>query len=155
MDIKERINKLGTYFHKMEIVTIEDKQIIYVAIVFPNGWIIDSDLEEKYNITVERDSYGTYYFATEIENGVDTVFDAIDYNITKMKDAIERSKLLSEKTLELKRLFENEEIPVESLRNLTFKYDNSVNDVIKLSKKKKKDEAETETNNKDIENNTK
>lgn len=155
MDIKERINKLGTYFHKMEIVTIEDKQIIYVAIVFPNGWIIDSDLEEKYNVTVERDSYGTYYFATEIENGVDTVFDAIDYNITKMKDAIERSKLLSEKTLELKRLFENEEIPVESLRNLTFKYDNSVNDVIKLSKKKKKDEAETETNNKDIENNTK
>lgn len=155
MDIKERINKLGTYFHKMEIVTIEDKQIIYVAIVFPNGWIIDSDLEEKYNVTVERDSYGTYYFATEIENGVDTVFDAIDYNIAKMKDAIERSKLLSEKTLELKRLFENEEIPVESLRNLTFKYDNSVNDVIKLSKKKKKDEAETETNNKDIENNTK
>ena len=48
MDIKERINKLGTYFHKMEIVTIEDKQIIYVAIVFPNGWII---MTNEYNIS--------------------------------------------------------------------------------------------------------
>ena len=43
---------------------------------------------EKYNISIEKgDSSNIFYFATEIDNGEDKIFDAIEYNIEKMKDA--------------------------------------------------------------------
>jgi hypothetical protein len=125
MGIKERINKIATYFKEMQIVTLNDgKQVIYVIVAFPNGWVIDEDIENKFDVTVQRGEYvGEYFFCGEIDNGEGVVFDAIEYNIEKMKEAIERAQLLSEKTLELRRMFEDESISIERLRTLKISYD--------------------------------
>lgn len=123
MSIKDRINNIKEYFKEMQVVTIEGEQIIYVIVEFPNGWIIESDIEEKFDVVVERGETPTeYYFSADIETGEHIIFDAIDYNITKMKAAIERAQLLRQKTIELKEIFEDENVSLDELRNLTFVY---------------------------------
>lgn len=144
MGITERIKKLGNYFKEMQIVTIDDKQVIYVIVKFPYGWVIDEEIEEKYNVTVSNGEYNNeFYFCTEIDNGEEKVFDAIEYNIEKMKEAIERAQLLSEKTKELKLLFENESITLHQLRNLKIIY-NDKEEIIVPKKSKDKDENKQE-----------
>lgn len=143
MGIKERIKKIETYFKEMQIVTIEGKQVIYVIVNFPYGWVIDEEIEEKYNVTISNGEYnGEFYFCTEIENGEETIFNAIEYNIEKMKEAIERAQLLSEKTKELKRIFENENISLLQLRNLKISYDTE--EIVIPKKSKEKDENKSE-----------
>ena len=60
-----------------------------------------------------------------------------------MKEAIERAQLLSEKTKELKQLFENESITLSQLRNLKITY-NEGEEIILPKKNKDKDENKTE-----------
>lgn len=125
MNIKQRIEKISQYFKEMQITTVDGKQVIYVVVSFPRNWIIDENIENKFGITVSRGvDISEYYFCTDIDSGEDVLFDAIDYNIEKMQEAIERAQLLSNKTRELKSLFENENISIESLRTLTFQYEN-------------------------------
>ena len=69
MGITERIKKLGNYFKEMQIVTIDGKQVIYVIVKFPYGWVIDEEIEEKYNATVSAGEYNDeFYFCTENVN---------------------------------------------------------------------------------------
>lgn len=145
MGIKERISKIGTYFKEMQIVTIDGKQVIYVVVSFPHGWVIDDEIEEKFDVTVSSgDILGEYYFCVEMEVGEEKVFDAIEYNIEKMKEAIERAQLLSEKTKELRLMFEDESITLTQLRNLKIVLD-SQPEVISFSKKKDKDKNNSES----------
>ena len=119
MNIKERIKKINEFFREMQIVNVDGEQIIYVVVLFPKGWTISDQLEEKYNITIERgQKQGEYYFSTDIETGEEQIFNAIDENISRMKEIIERAQLLRDKTLELKDLFEDETITIEQLRKL-------------------------------------
>ena len=121
MSIAERIKKIEPYFKEMQIITVEKEPVIYVVVEFPYGWVIDEELEPKFNITISKGEHsGEFYFCSEIKNGEETVFDAIEYNIEKMKEAIERAQLLSEKTKTLKELFEDESISILQLRNLKF-----------------------------------
>lgn len=123
MDIKDRIKGIKDYFKEMQIVTIEGEQIIYVVVNFPNGWVIDSDIEDKFNVTIERgETLTEYYFSTDIDTGEHSIFDAIEYNISKMKAAIERAQLLKQKTIELREIFEDENVTLDELRKLTFVY---------------------------------
>jgi hypothetical protein len=136
MAVKDRIKKLGPYFKEMQITNVDDKQVIYVIVEFPNGWVIADDLEEKYKITISEGEYRTeYYFCTDIENGEDSVFDAIDENIERMKEAIERSQLLSEKIKELRRIFEDEKISLQELKNLKIEI-GSKDEILPFNKKK-------------------
>lgn len=119
MQIKDRIKRIEKYFKEMQIVSAEGQSIIYVIVNFPSNWVIDNEIESKYDVNVALGNEpNEYYFATSVDNGEDKVFDAIEYNIEKMKEAIERAQLLSKKTLELKNLFEDETIPIEQLRNV-------------------------------------
>ena len=128
MTIKERIEKISQYFKEMQITTVNGKQVIYVVVSFPRNWIIDESIEEKFGIAVSQGTNLTdYYFCADIDSGEDVLFDAIDYNIEKMKEAIERAQLLSIKTKELKSLFEDENITIEELRSLTISIGNSNN----------------------------
>lgn len=123
MTIKERIEKIKIYFKELQIVTMENVQYIYIVVQFPRGWVVDEEIQDRFNVTVERGNCdGEFYFCGEIDNGEDKVFDAIEHNILKMKEAIERAQLLSEKTLELKHLFENESISLDQLRTLKISY---------------------------------
>jgi hypothetical protein len=123
MSIKQRIENIKEYFKEMQIVTIDGEQVIYVIVNFPYGWVIDELLETKFQVTVQEGEYpNEFYFATSIDNGEEKVFDAIEYNIEKMKDAIERAQLLKTKIAELKDIFQNEDISLHELRTLTFKW---------------------------------
>lgn len=149
MSIKERISKIEQYFKEMQIVTIDGKQIIYVIVNFPYGWVIDEEIESTFNVTVDVGEYnGEFYFCGEIDNGEDVVFDAIEYNIEKMKEAIERAQLLSEKTKELKRLFEDESVSISQLRNLKISFNENEDIVIpkKKDKNNEKEEIKEKTN---------
>ena len=48
MEIKDRIAKLGSIFKEMQITNVDGAQIIYVVVSFPQNWIIDNDIEEKF-----------------------------------------------------------------------------------------------------------
>ena len=129
MTIKERIKNIKDYFKEMQIVTMDGEQIIYVIVNFPQGWVIDEMIETKYNVTVNEGEYPTeFYFATNIDNGEEVIFDAIEYNIERMKDAIERAQLLRTKIAELKDIFQNEDITLPELRSLKFTWDKKIAD---------------------------
>ena len=139
----------------MQIVTTDDgTQVIYVVVRFPYNWIIDDDLEKKFGVTVAQGSNAEeYYFCTDIDSGEQVLFDAIDYNIEKMKEAIERAQLLSKKTTELKSLFENENITIEELRTLKFTYGKDTISTIIVPKTDGDKKKEEEKNKKEsIEN---
>ena len=142
MEIKERIKRISNYFREMQVTTVNNKQVVYVVVQFPKGWIIDDDIEDKFNVTIsEGTNFNEYYFCADIETGEDAVFDAIEYNIEKMQDAIERAQLLAEKTKELRLLFENDTISLSQLKTLKLTFDetNETLDEIVIPKKKKQD----------------
>jgi len=124
MDIKDRIEKVKEYFRGMQVQNVDGTNIIYVVVQFPQRWIIDNDVPNKYGVSVAegKDYDGQFYFCTEMEKGFDVVFDAIECNVNKMLTAQERAKLFREKTKELQNLFEDESIPIDSLRNLEFTF---------------------------------
>ena len=127
MTIKERIKKIHNYFKEMQIVTVDGEQIIYISVLFPNGWVIDDKIEEKFNVTVNEGTQpNEFYFATEIDNGEDIIFDAIEYTIEKMQDAIERAQLLRNKITELREIFQNDNISIGKLRTLKFTWDEDI-----------------------------
>lgn len=127
MTIKERIKKIHNYFKEMQIVTVDGEQVIYVSVLFPNGWVIDDKIEEKFNVTVNEGTQpNEFYFATEIDNGEDKIFDAIEYTIEKMQDAIERAQLLRNKITELREIFQNDNISIGKLRTLKFTWDEDI-----------------------------
>ena len=115
MEIKERIKCISEYFKEMQIVNVDNTQMIYVVVKFPRGWEIEHNLNEKFSTIVEiGNEPDEYYFFTELDNEY-KVFDAIEYTIEKMKNAIERANLLKDKILELKSIFQNENITIEKL----------------------------------------
>ena len=140
MGIKERISKIEEYFKEMQIISVDNTKMIYITVTFPKEWVIDDELENLFKVQVVNGEYlGDYYFFTEIENGEDVIFDSIEYNIEKMKEAVERAHLLNEKTKELRKIFENEDISLQQLRNLNFSYEENLDSSV-LNKKKEKNE---------------
>ena len=139
MDVKDRIEKVKEYFRGMQVQNVDGSNIIYVIVQFPQRWIIDNDIPNKYGVSVAKgnDYEGQFYFCAEMEKGFDTVFDAIECNVNKMLTAQERAKLFREKTQELQNLFEDESISIESLRSLEF--------TLKTPKNKGKKEKKTTT----------
>ena len=82
MGITDRIKKLGNYFKEMQIVTLDGKQVIYVIVNFPSGWVIDEEIEEKFNVTVSAGEYNEeFYFCTEIDNGEEKVFTTKEFDL--------------------------------------------------------------------------
>ena len=119
-DIKDRIARIKPYFKGMQVENIDGEQVIYVVVKFPPKWFIVDGIEDKYGIVIQENEIGEWIFITEFNNGFDTIFDAIDYNIGEMKIAQERADLLQKKIIELKEMFMDEDMPIESLRTLEF-----------------------------------
>lgn len=137
MDIKNRIQNINEYFKSIN-VHAEDN-IIYVLVQFPRGWDCSELTEPNFNVKCARESDELIYFFAQIEVGLDTIFDAIEYNINFNKEAQIKVDLLKEKIEMLKCIFEKEDI--KTLETLEFKYKTTS----KRSKKK--------TNNKNINDN--
>lgn len=118
MNIKERIEKLGMYFHSMNVAS--ENNIIYVCVQFPKGWGCSELTEYNYKVkAVDDEIPGYFYFFADMEIGFDKVFDAIEYNIQFNEEAQAKVSLLKEKIEELKNIFETEDINV--LKTLEFK----------------------------------
>jgi len=154
MSINERISEIKEYFKEMQVRTVADKQIIYVIVNFPNGWVIDSSVEEKFNVTVlPLKNSNEYAFCCDIDDGENIVFDAISFCISKMKNAIERAKLLAEKTKELKEMFSDDNISIDTLRQLSFTFsctdENQVNLLNEITKSNVIDEKNSENKKKE------
>lgn len=122
-NIEQRILALGNYFRGLQ-VSIDDNnnKLVIVTLRFPDNWVIADELSNKFGVTVMKGNGSEYYFAIEISNGFSKVFDAVEYNIEKMKRAQERADLLKKKASELHNLFADENIPLEKLRALSFDY---------------------------------
>jgi len=82
-----------------------------------------------------------------MEVGFDKIFDAIEYNIEKMKAIAERGSLFKAKVLELQELFNNQTIPIESLRKLEFKYKIYKKPTPNLKKEINTEESEEKSDN--------
>lgn len=125
MDISSRIKKLGNFFETMQVVPGDNgRQLIYVIVNFPPEWPVDEESAKKRNVTVANGSeVGQYIFCTDINTGDEAVFDSIDENIEKVKEAMERARLLKEKTQQLRKMFEDESISIDKLSKVKFVFD--------------------------------
>ena len=145
-NISDRIKKISNFFVEMQVTTVEGENIIYVIVNFPQKWMLDNKFNESVGVDViQGKGPGQFLFATSFENGFNVIFDAIDNNITKMKDAEERMRLMSEKMNELQDLFEDESIPLENLKTLELTFRNRT--------RKPKKEEELKEENKEEDNN--
>lgn len=117
MTIQERINKIKDYFIGMNVA----ENIVYVSVKFPNKWAVSELTEPNFKTNIAPMSNGAgIYFYTELLNGFDVVFDAIEYNINFNQQAEERIALLKQKIDELREIFDREDI--ETLKTIEFKY---------------------------------
>ena len=120
-DMQYRIEKISDYFREMQVTQVDGTNVIYVVVSFPPKWIIDDDVETKYEVSVRNGREpGEYYFCAEISVGFDKVFDAIDHCIGVNKDAMERAKIFQEKINELKEIFGNGTYTIAQLKTLDF-----------------------------------
>lgn len=131
MNIKERIERLGTYFHSMNVAA--ENNIIYVRVQFPKGWGCSELTTYNFNVTAVTDEIpGYFYFFANMDIGFDKIFDAIEFNINFNEEAQTKVTLLREKIEELKNIFETEDINV--LKTLEFKLKKKVSKKNKVKK---------------------
>ena len=121
-NIQYRINKIAEYFGEMQVTEVEENvKVIYVKVYFPEKWIIDDSVEEKYDVKVinGRD-LGEYLFCAELKVGFEKVFDAIDHCVGVNKDAMERTQIFQEKIQKLKEIFADGTRTIAQLKTLDF-----------------------------------
>lgn len=144
MKINDRIAKLGKAFQKMEIISNEvDGQQIYVAVTLPQNWVIDDRVDEKFN-TQHAVHEGVSYFWGALEDGVENVFEAIDYTIEQNKTAQEKANLFQEKVKELQSIFTSDDYTIEQLRGLKISVGEKAFTLPILEKKNKKEKKDDE-----------
>ena len=95
----------------------------------------------KKAVTIQEDETvpGRYFFCADLETGEAAIFDVIDDNIERMKEAIERAQLLATKTKELKAIFEDENVKIEKLRTVRFCFDDDAPEEIIVPKSNKEE----------------
>ena len=102
----------------MEIISSEtDGQQIYVAVTLPHNWVIDDKVDDKFNVQ-HAVHEGVSYFWGALEDGVENVFEAIDYTIEQNRTAQEKANLFEDKVKELREIFTSDEYSIEQLRGL-------------------------------------
>lgn len=120
MKLDERIENIKPYFVTFNVSAEDDA--IYVVIKVPSNWTApDAEaLKNSYSVQIVP-MQGGLCFATEIKNGAEAVFDAVDYVIKFNKGVEERKELLTQKLTELKKLFVSEDL--EKLKTLKFVFE--------------------------------
>jgi hypothetical protein len=101
--MQERINKISEYF---KVFNISDN-IAYISINFPSKWQIPDTkiLEDSFKVKIAPDDGGIVYFFTDVSNGIDNLFDSVEFTITYNRDLETKMQLLKEKVALLKELF--------------------------------------------------
>ena len=151
--MQDRIIKINEYFVAFNIA----EGISYIKVRFPNKWEIPNGevLLENFNVKIATEPNGEIYFFSELLNGTDVVFDAVDFVVDFNKDLEAKTLLFSEKINELKELFSTRtlselqhlEIIIKSpipftIKDETTKDDKSKNKKGRRNKKKEEDNDE-------------
>lgn len=145
--IDDRIKSLGELFKEMQVTDVGGVNVVYVVVRFPERWIIEDGVEEKYEVSIrEGSTTGEYYFCAELEIGFERVFDAIDHCIGVNKDAMERAQIFQEKLMELKEIFADGTTPIKKLKTLEFTFPRQKKD-LPPSKMLVEEIADKETDN--------
>lgn len=115
--MQKRIEKITTFFKGFNITD----GIAYVVVSFPKTWQIPSGevLSTEFKVSVAEDEGGTYFF-TQYTNGIELVFDAVDFVIEFNRDLELKTNLFKEKMDELKRIFMSESL--ETLKTLKIEF---------------------------------
>lgn len=139
MTINERIERIKPYFIGLNIA----ENIAYIVVKFPNTWRIPQSefLRDEYKVSVGKVERGGNVYATEMVNGMDIVFDAIEYSISFNVEAEERATILKEKMKELSEIFAKED--VNKLRTLTFTFGKKTRNNKKTEEKEASQTTET------------
>ena len=111
----------------------------YALTKIPSKWVIPDTIEQFQVSTTYDKSTGGYYFVTKVDDGVENVFDAIDFVVKLNKSIEEKKQLLQEKANELSELFASE--PIERLRTLEFVFKPQKKQLRKGKKNKKTEEV--------------
>ena len=147
--IQDKIDKLGKYFLGFNIGSTNDgKQVVYLEVVFPQGWGVSSLIKEKFGVNSAKGSKQNsyYFFASLLDVGIDAVFDAASFNIKANEEAQEKKNFLAEKVKELQKLVTENDM--SKLKQLEFKFVPRRKE-IKPSKQEEKKVDNTETVNED------
>lgn len=137
--MQKRIEKINQYFNDFKVCD----GLVFISVDFPKKWQIPSNelLEEMFKTKYVNKNDGTgYYFFSPIENGIYNVFDTVDFTIEFNLNLEEKTKLLQEKTEELKKLFV--ELPIETLKTIEFKYSEKKPKNVRKNNKKKINDSE-------------
>ena len=120
MNLNDRIERTKPYFLQFQVLAEEDA--LYAVARFPENWTIPDKnaLKSTYKVEYAPMNNGVC-FVTELKNGAECVFDALDYVIKFNKCVEERKELLIAKVNELKDLFAKEDL--EKLKRLTFVFE--------------------------------
>lgn len=115
--MQNRINNIIEYFRGFNIAD----GIAYIHVTFPKTWQLPNNniLNNEFKTNVASDNTGIYFF-TKYENGINIVFDAVEFTIDFNKDLEEKTSLFKDKVSELKELFMQEKLDV--LKTLQFKF---------------------------------
>ena len=115
MALQDRIEAIKPIFRGFNIDAKEGVSVLLVK--FPSGWQIPDSTVDTFGVHIETYKEGVY-FMSEIESGIDSLFDAVDFVMNFNQSIIEKGEILKEKIEELKKLFVSE--PVERLKSLRF-----------------------------------
>ena len=99
----KRIEQIKEYFVAFNIA----EDIAYILISFPEKWELPSSsvLEENFDTKTATETDGKIYFFSDLSNGVNNVFDAVDFVVEYNKELEEKTELFMEKINYLKELF--------------------------------------------------
>jgi hypothetical protein len=141
MEIQDRYNKAKGF---VKLFNIADN-VAYMLVMLHDQWTIPSNIDKHFKVQCQKDgetTNGWYFFAElgENPNGINAIFDALDFTVEFNKAVEERAKIYAEKSEILKNIIYTESI--DKLKTLKFVFDESKK-ISKRSKKTKKKETET------------
>ena len=133
--MQKRIEKISSFFKGFNITD----GIAYVVVSFPKAWQIPSGevLSTEFKTSVAEDDNGTYFF-TQYINGIELVFDAVDFVIEFNRDLEAKTNLFKEKMDELKNIFMSESL--ETLKTLKIEFKQATKKNTKKKNTSKKNE---------------
>ena len=142
MDLTSRINNIQPYFVSFNVMA--EESAAYAVVRFPSHWTLPDTnaLKTNFKIEIAAMQNNQLCFVTEIKNGSECLFDALDYVIDFNKKVEERKGLLDEKIKELGNLFATETL--DRLKTLKFTFEPQKKGAKKSSQKKTEQVAESQ-----------
>lgn len=143
--MQSRIKQIEDYFLAFNIA----ENIAYIQVRFPEKWDVPSSeiLEDEYSTKIVEEKDHSYYFFSNMGNGIMNVFDAVDFTIAYNKDLEEKSNLFLTKINELKEIFATKSL--NELRGVRIELTSGVSETVKEDTKKNNSKRSRRSTKKD------